>query len=394
MKIFLNENVWDKALERIEYIFDEFDEVIVSFSGGKDSTAIFNLALMVAKKKNRLPLKVLFLDQEAEWQNVVDYVRTVMNMKEVEPYWLQIPIKLFNATSMEKHWLNCWNPEDEENWMRPKEDISIKENVYSTDRFKKLFENFQKYHFSDYSCAFLGGVRAEESPNRRSGLTNAQTYKHITYGSINNIKLNHYTFYPLYDWNVSDIWKAIHYNKWSYCKVYDEFYRFGLQPHKMRISNLHHETAVDQLFYLHEIEPDTWNKLTARLQGINQSKHLSKKDMFSTDKLPYMFNSWEEYRNHLLKYLIIDEVVNKKFQVKFKDMAEKYDGMDREYELHKTQIISILANDYEFTKIDNFTSRPESVNFRKWKRGINVNWNRPDRDLRFIKLEDRGKEWT
>ena len=42
MKIFLKENVWDKAIERIEYIFDEFQEVIVSFSGGKDSTAIFN----------------------------------------------------------------------------------------------------------------------------------------------------------------------------------------------------------------------------------------------------------------------------------------------------------------------------------------------------------------
>ena len=162
----------------------------------------------------------------------------------------------------------------------------------------------------------------------------------------------------------------------------------------MRISNLHHETAVDQLFYLHEIEPDTWNKLTTRLQGINQSKHLTKKDMFSTNKLPFMFNSWEEYRDHLLKYLVIDEEVNKKFQVKFKDMAEKYKGMDREYELHKTQIISILANDYEFTKIENFLSRPESVNFNKWKRGKTINWNRPDRDLRFIKLEDRGKEWT
>ena len=206
--------------------------------------------------------------------------------------------------------------------------------------------------------------------------------------------LNHYTFYPLYDWYVSDIWKSIHDNKWKYCVVYDEFYKHGLQPHKMRISNLHHETAVDQLFYLHEIEPKTWNKLTSRLEGINQSKHLSKKDMFSTDKLPYMFNSWEEYRDHLHKNLVTDKEINKKFADKFKDMAIKYDGMDRSFELHKTQIISILANDYEFTKIDNFTSRPESVNFSKWKRGLKINWSRPDRDLRFIKLEDRGKEWT
>ncbi len=35
MKIFLEQNVWDAALERIEYLFDEFDEVVVSFSGAK-----------------------------------------------------------------------------------------------------------------------------------------------------------------------------------------------------------------------------------------------------------------------------------------------------------------------------------------------------------------------
>jgi predicted phosphoadenosine phosphosulfate sulfurtransferase len=385
MKMYLNENVWDKAIERIEYIFDEFDEIIVSFSGGKDSTVIFNLALIVAKKKNRLPLKVLFVDQEAEWRNVIEYTRNVMSMPEVEPYWLQIPIKLFNATSMEKHWLNCWAEGEE--WIRPKEEISIKENVYGTDRFKKLFVNFQKYHFPNRSLANFSGVRAEESPNRRSGLCNGQTYKHITYGSIDSKKLNHYTFYPLYDWNISDIWKAIYDNKWKYCKVYDEFYKYGLQPHKMRVSNLHHETAVDQLFYLHEIEPDTWNKLTTRLKGINQSKHMKKADMFGAVELPYMFNDWEEYRDHLLNNLILDSEIRKKFQKKFADMEVKYGEMNRKFELYKTQIISILANDFEFTKIDNFRGRPEAINYRRWKRGIPVNWNRPKRDLRFIKPE-------
>lgn len=57
--IYLENNVFEEALERIRYIYDEFDDVIVSMSGGKDSTVCFNLALMVAKEKNRLPLKVL-----------------------------------------------------------------------------------------------------------------------------------------------------------------------------------------------------------------------------------------------------------------------------------------------------------------------------------------------
>lgn len=51
MKIYKRESVWDAALERLRFIFDEFPNVAVSFSGGKDSTVIFNLALLVAKRR-------------------------------------------------------------------------------------------------------------------------------------------------------------------------------------------------------------------------------------------------------------------------------------------------------------------------------------------------------
>lgn len=61
-------SVFDEALNRIRFVFDECDDIIVSMSGGKDSCVLFNLAMIVAKEKNRLPLKVFWLDQEAEWQ--------------------------------------------------------------------------------------------------------------------------------------------------------------------------------------------------------------------------------------------------------------------------------------------------------------------------------------
>ena len=78
MKIYKKENVFDAALERVRWLFDEFDEIVVSSSGGKDSAVIFNLAMMVAEEKNRLPLKVMFIDQEAEWKHTIEYMEKVM----------------------------------------------------------------------------------------------------------------------------------------------------------------------------------------------------------------------------------------------------------------------------------------------------------------------------
>jgi len=91
MKYYSNKNVYEKAIERIEYLFNEFEEVIVGFSGGKDSTVTLHLCLEVAEKLNRLPLKVCFIDQEAEWQGTIDYVDKVMRRDDVEPLWFQMP---------------------------------------------------------------------------------------------------------------------------------------------------------------------------------------------------------------------------------------------------------------------------------------------------------------
>ena len=48
----IDENVYDLAIKRINRTYDIFDNVVVMFSGGKDSTVCLNLALQVAKERN------------------------------------------------------------------------------------------------------------------------------------------------------------------------------------------------------------------------------------------------------------------------------------------------------------------------------------------------------
>jgi len=350
MKIYLEQNVYDAAMDRIRWLFSEFKNVIVNCSGGKDSTIVVHLALQVAEELGRLPVKVLFIDQEAEWQCTIDAVRQIMDDPRVEPRWLQVPIRLFNATSTYAPWLWCWRVGDP--WIRDKEPDSIKENTYGADRFAKMFAAFGVAEFNNDSYCIIAGVRAEESPGRLVGLTAYETYKGVTWGRVYNKKRCQYGFYPIYDWSYTDVWKAIHDNGWPYCRLYDYLYQYGTAPRNMRVSNVHHETAIKSLFFMQEIEPDTWDKITARLSGISSAGQL-RKDWLQIGELPFMFNTWAEYRNHLLENLITDETIKETLRRQFTSYDKAYDE-SAQHDLMRTQISMILNNDYHGTKLSTF----------------------------------------
>ena len=367
MKIYSNVNVYDAALKRMNWLFDEFPNVVVGVSGGKDSTVVYNLALQVARERGRLPLKCLFLDQEAEWQSTIDTIRLIMENPEVEPMWFQIPIKLFNATSTTEHWLMCWDKADEYRWMRPQESYSFKENKYGTDRFAEMFTAIFKEEFKGMKSCYVAGVRTEESPARAMGLTHDLTYKDATWGKALDKETGHYTFYPIYDWSFMDVWKAIFDHKWHYNPVYDAQYNYGIPLQKMRVSNVHHETAVGTLFYMQEIEGDTYQKLTQRIAGIDMAGKMGKNDYFPKE-LPYMFRDWKEYRDFLLDKLID----NPDWHKNFRKIFDKHDVMlagCKPERLYKVHINSILTNDWEAVKLENFERAPENIEIRKeWRR--------------------------
>jgi len=372
MKIYGKDNVYDAALKRINWLFDEFPNVIVGVSGGKDSTIVYQLALQVARERGRLPLKCLFIDQEAEWQATIDTMRLIMENPEVEPLWFQMPIRLFNATSTTDHWLMCWDKAEEHRWMRPQEPYAITENTYGTERFGELFSAIIKKDFAGIKTCYVAGMRTEESPTRAMALTHELTYKHVTWGSTLDKKAQHYTFYPIYDWSYMDVWAAIHKNNWYYNKIYDAQYNYGIGLPNMRVSNVHHETAVSTLFYMQEIEGDTYQRLTQRIAGIDMAGKMGKHDYFPKS-LPFMFADWREYRDFLLEKLIDNPDWIKGFKKIFARHDEMYGHVIAD-KMYKEHINAILTNDWEHVKLGNFERRPENITLKKeWRKRKNDN---------------------
>lgn len=337
-------NVFDAALNRIRWVFDEFEHVGMSWSGGKDSAVVLNLALRVAEEKGRLPLDVFWLDQEGEYAATVEHAREVKAMPGVRFHWYQIPFLLFNATSHEEKWINVWGEGEE--WVRPKEPDSIHENTYGTEHFYETLDAIGRQF-----DVVLTGMRSEESPTRRLGLTTVPAYKWATWGS-KATRSKCPTLHPIYDWTYRDVWKAIYSEGWSYNPIYDVQHRYGVPVLKMRVSNYHHETAIHSLFWLQEAEPETWEAATRRMSGISTAGQIGAEDFFPSE-VPFMFDGWEDYFLYLVEHLPKSEEDAAIFRKQFTDTVDFLWYVDRE-EIAKACTKILFVNDTWGTKIELF----------------------------------------
>jgi len=337
--LYLETNVFEEALNRIRFLYDNHEDVIVSMSGGKDSTVLFHLTLMVAAERNRLPVKVFWLDQEAEWQATVDYMRTVMHREDVEPYWFQIPFDFTNSLSPVANYIHVWGPESEADWVHPKDEISIKENPSSENRFHDLVNELPKYCTTAENCAVLVGMRITESLNRRAAIAHGRVcYKGVTWCKKKNGPIQ--VFWPIYDFTNDDIWTAIARNGWAYNSIYDYQYQAGIAKQRMRVSALIHETAWHSIEFLQEFEPKTYDRFVKRISGVSTFNHAFDSDGVMVRQLPFAFASWVEYRDYLLEHIT---------QPKYWDLFRQRWKNQNSEEWYRVHIKEILVNDIDGT---------------------------------------------
>lgn len=289
------EDVLTAVRKRISLLFDMYDNISLSFSGGKDSTALFHLVNTEAIKRNRKFI-LYFQDQEAEYQGTIDLVEWAMSQPNVIPMWYQVPIFMTNAASQQQLFLWAWG--EGEKWVREKHPLAI----HKIDKkYPKRFHKFnlwvgQNLRKLEGSCVSIVGLRAEESPDRRF----------VMFGEDSELfwlrrKNEPHKAYPIIDWKYTDVWKYLIENNLKYNKIYDKMYMLGGDLRTFRVSNLVHEKAFRCLTDLQELEPETYDKLEERLQGVHTAAIYGKENLvYSIKELPENFKTWKEYKDFLL----------------------------------------------------------------------------------------------
>lgn len=347
IQVYTDEDVLSAARRRISYLFDEFENIIVSISGGKDSTVTAHLALTEAHKRGRR-IGIFFLDEEVVYASTIEQVRYLMTLypENTIKLWLQIEFNLTNSTSFEESQLKCWEAGKHKMWMRPKERDSIQhkswdpatETVRDKNKgfgFYDVLENFQN---SQKNTAFLVGIRATESPNRWRACARNKCYKDVRWGTKR--PNGNYTFYPIYDWNFSDVWKYLYENGVRYSRIYDYQHKMGFGINDIRVSSLVHEKSFKSLVELPRFEPKTYDRLCKRMKGIRFGNEFGRnRTVMKCQKLPENFKSWMEYRDFLLK-TYPDREKKPIFEKRFaKHLNNNY--------VARQQCRQLILNDYE-----------------------------------------------
>lgn len=266
-------NVYDAARQRIAYVFDTFNRVCVSFSGGKDSTVMLHLVASEARRRRR-KFALLFVDLEAQYRLTIEHVDTCRRLYAdlIDLHWVAVPLSLRNAVSnFEPQW-TCWDSDRVNDWVRTPPKVATTRYEFAADgmEFEDFVEQFAQWYSGGELSVFLVGIRCDESLNRFRALTgrsaNFEGHKWTTYKSGSC-----YNAYPIYDWKTEDVWR-FHANnpELPYNRLYDRMHQAGLSIHQARICQPYGDDQRKGLWLYHVIDPETWGKVVARVNGANQ----------------------------------------------------------------------------------------------------------------------------
>ena len=313
-RIYKEYDVYTASIARLDFIFENFERIYLSFSGGKDSGVMLNLILDYMKERGiKRKIGIQILDNEANYEYSLDFMhRMIQNNREyLDVYWCCMPITLpCTVSAYEIDW-QCWGEADRHRWIRPMPEHDYIVNLSNHPFGDKFIENmhydefwdmFAEWYSQGKTTANLIGIRTDESLNRFRAIMNSD--KEMMHGQQWTKKNTEHVYncYPIYDWKTRDIWAANAKFEWDYNKLYDVFYMAGVPIAKMRVASPFMSESKSSLNLYRVIDGHTWARLCARVGGANFVATYGKQLNYHSFKLPEG-HTWKSFVKFLLDTL-------------------------------------------------------------------------------------------
>ncbi len=272
----LNTTTFDQTLDRLIRLYEEGHRLVVSFSGGKDSTCVLEMAIIAARLTNRLPVEVVLRDEEIAFPGTYEYAERTAKRPEISFNWLVANQPIINCFNRANPYFWVFDPQlPEDQWVR-KPPTAPECNVTTITELN-IDSMTTPARFPPPSGKGLYaviGLRVQESRGRLYGLFSSGGY--LTKPNKHNVR----NCRPIYDWTDGDVWKAIGDNGWDYNKAYDTFMSMGMKRAKLRIAPpTMNASAVDQLQFAASAWPRWFDKVADRIEGVRTAAMFGKRSV-------------------------------------------------------------------------------------------------------------------
>jgi predicted phosphoadenosine phosphosulfate sulfurtransferase len=282
-------DVFSAGLDRMRHVYSTYDQVIVSYSGGKDSTVVLELAIMVAREQGKLPVNALFFDEEVILPETEDMVMGTMARPEVNLKWVCGQVGYWDASSNEEpHW-TTWDPAKRGVWVREPPEFAV---WMGQMKYPAPGDAIARLWGPEYGkVAEVLGLRGYESRPRMYGLISSGSY--LAKGPAPHVDKAR----PIYDWRDTDVWLAIHQYGWDYNQAYDRMYQLGRSMKELRIAV---PTSIEAMNHWQDwmvMHPEWWGRVRRRFPNIHSLA------MFNHDLHRPVRKSGETWQQATSRYL-------------------------------------------------------------------------------------------